>query len=209
MCKHIQLKDNTWYYRRRIPEDVRSLHRHTVTKKPTTSLFFSLKTSDKKIAAREADSQTRRLDALWKSHREGESFDANAQVSIAKLESAGLEPNDGTRLPNHNRILDFVDDLVGRYEPEEPVPSISRQDRLTLDILYGAQVPRTLNVAKDKHFSLGKGPRGSVAEKQFYRAWNLLLEITGDISLANIRREHGKEFVRRLVDTGVGAETVN
>ena len=69
-------------------------------------------------------------------------------------------------------------------------------------------MPRTLNDAKDKHFSLGKGPRGIIAEKQFYRAWNLLLEITGDITLTNIRREHGNEFVRRLVDTGVSAETI-
>ena len=28
MSKHVQLKGNVYYYRRRVPEDVRSLHRH-------------------------------------------------------------------------------------------------------------------------------------------------------------------------------------
>lgn len=124
MCKHIQLKDITWYYRRRIPEDVKNLHRNPVTRKLTTILFFSLKTSDIKVAAREADSQTRRLDALWQNHREGLSFDANVQVSLATLKSAGLEPSDGSDNPDHDRISNLVDDLVGRYEPDEPAPSI-------------------------------------------------------------------------------------
>lgn len=113
MCKHIQLKDNTWYYRRRVPEDVRSLHRDPMTKKPKASLFFSLKTSDKVVAAREADSQTRRLDALWKAHREGASPNADPQVTLAKLEASGLRPGDGERYPDLDPVLSFVDKLVG------------------------------------------------------------------------------------------------
>lgn len=79
---------------------------------------------------------------------------------------------------------------------------------MTLGILYGAPIPRTLTDARAKHFALGKGPKGKVAELQFKRAWDLFLEITGDITLQNLRRSHANEFVERLVKSGVGPETV-
>ncbi|WP_230801812.1 tyrosine-type recombinase/integrase [Seohaeicola saemankumensis] len=98
--------------------------------------------------------------------------------------------------------------IIGTHEPHEPPPVVSAQDKLTLDILYGAPVPKLLSDAKDKHFALGKGPKGKVAKDQFERAWGLLLEITGDISLDHLKREHGNEFVNRLMKRGVGAETI-
>jgi len=51
MCKHLQLKGNTYYYRRRVPEDVRSLYKR-LGKRPEEQLFFSLKTTDKLDVAR-------------------------------------------------------------------------------------------------------------------------------------------------------------
>ncbi|WP_318337274.1 DUF6538 domain-containing protein [Defluviimonas sp. D31] len=208
MCKHIQLKDNTWYYRRRVPEDARSLHKDSRTGKPKPQLFFSLKTTDKAEAARLANSHTRRLDALWKAHRQGHGNDANPKVSIAMLEAYGLKPGDAKRFPDHDVISDFVDSLVAPYEPDDEPPHVSPQDHLTIEILRGAPIPRTLTDAREKHFELGKGPKNKVGEQQFDRAWNLLLEITGDMPLDGLRREHANEFVRRLVATGVGAETI-
>ncbi|WP_404830307.1 DUF6538 domain-containing protein [Sedimentimonas flavescens] len=82
MCKHIQLKDNTWYYRRRVPKDVLRLHHKRGT------LFFSLKTTDKQQACRMADAETRRLDSLWKAHREG----VTGKVMSEQL---GLRPGRG------------------------------------------------------------------------------------------------------------------
>jgi integrase len=208
MCRHVQLKGNVYYFRRRVPEDVRSLHRHSATKQPQEQLFFSLKTSDKLEACRRADSHTRRLDALWKAHREGCGSEAKPTVSLAKLEAAKLAPGDGKRFRDHPAISDFVDDLVGPYEPDEPVPVLSAQDRLTLDILYGEAIPRTLTDAREKHFELGKGPKGKAALQQFERAWAELIAITGDITLDNLRREHANEFVRALYRRGVGPATI-
>lgn len=207
MCKHIQIKDNTWYYRRRVPDDVRSLHRDGNNKlKP--QLFFSLKTKDKAEAARLADSHTRRFNALWRAHREGSGYGADPLVSLATLERAGLQPGDGERYRGDNAIADFVDSLVGQYEQDDLRPIPSRQDRLTLDILRGASIPRSLTDAKEKHFELGKGPKNKVGQQQFDRAWKLLLEITGDITIENLKREHGNEFVRRLIKQGAGGETI-
>lgn len=207
MCKHVQLKGNTYYYRRRVPEDVRSIYKKLGNRK-LTQLFFSLKTTDKAEACRKADVQTRRLDALWQAHREGRKDAADPQVSLAVLEAADLAPGDGVRYPDNPFLSDFQDMLIGTHEPHEPPPIISPQDKLTLDILYGAPVPKLLSDAKDKHFALGKGPKGKVAKDQFDRAWGLLLEITGDICLEHLKREHGNEFVNRLVKRGVSAETI-
>ena len=204
MCKHIQAKGNRWYYRRRVPEDVRLLHLDPATRTPKAELFFSLKTGNKTEAARLADAQTRRLDALWKAHRDSSGNTANPLISVAVLESAGLKPGDGLRYPGHDVISEFVDGLIGGRDTHEETPLVSPQDRMTLDLLAGAPVPRTLGDARNKHFELGKGPRGSVAEKQFDRAWNLLLAVAGNITLDNLRREHANDFVRRLVATGVG-----
>ena len=206
MCKHLQLKGNTYYYRRRIPEDVRSLYKH-LGRRADEQMFFSLKTTDKMEACRRADAHTRRLDALWKAHREGNKTAVDPHVALATLEVAGMSPGDAVRYPDHPAISDFVDRLIGQHEPHEPSPRITPQDKLTLDILYGAPVPKLLSDARAKHFELGKGPKGKVAEAQFERAWNLLMDIVGDVPLDHLRREHGNEFVRRLVeDQGVGPE---
>lgn len=58
MCKHVQLKGNVYYYRRRVPEDVRSLHKR-LGRGREAQLFFSLKTSDKAEACRRADAHPR------------------------------------------------------------------------------------------------------------------------------------------------------
>jgi integrase len=105
-------------------------------------------------------------------------------------------------------VSDFIDRLVGMREPGDPLPRPSPQDKLTIDILYGAPVPRTLSDAREKHFELGMGPKNKIAQGQFERAWSLLLEVAGDVTLENLRRDKANEFVLRLVARGSGAETI-
>lgn len=207
MCKHVQLKGNVYYYRRRVPEDVRSLYKR-VGKPPQEQLFFSLKTTDKAEACRRADAHTRRYDALWKAHREGQTNEADVLAALATLELAGFEPGDAVRYPDSPAVDTFLDGYIGQREPHEPPIQPVAQEKLVIDLLYGKPVPKMLTDAKDKHFELGKGPKGKVAEKQFERAWNLLIDVTGDIPVDGIKREHGNEFVRRLVKQGVGPETI-
>lgn len=80
------------------PEDVRSLYKR-LGKRPEEQLFFSLKTTDKLEASRRADAFTRRLDALWKAHREKNASATDPRVALATLEAAGLEPGDALRSP--------------------------------------------------------------------------------------------------------------
>lgn len=79
--------------------------------------MFSLKTADKAEACRLADAQTRRLDALWKAHREGNKTAVDPLVALATLEVAGMSPGDAVRYPDHPAISDFVDRLIGQHEP--------------------------------------------------------------------------------------------
>lgn len=208
MCKHIKLQANTWYYRRRVPQHARHLHGMAHANKGRTHLFFSLKTSDKAEAARSADSYTRRFDALWKSADGTADRKASPDVALARLQAAALRPDDALRHPDHPHIESFIDGLIGQREPGDPAIVLSAQDKMTVGLLYGDPVPRTLSDAKEKHIALGKGPKNKIAQLQFDRAWNLLLEVAGNVTLEDVRRDHGNEFVRRLVKTKVGAETI-
>jgi len=60
VARYVEQRGGTYYFRRRIPDDVRPLY-------PGRKgfLFFSLKTSDPMEAARRADEEARRQDALW------------------------------------------------------------------------------------------------------------------------------------------------
>lgn len=208
MCQHIVLKKNTWYYRRRIPTYAQVFHKTAPSAKPPQQFYFSLKTADKMVACKKADAETRKLDALWEELRNGPDKGASSKVALAQLEARGLKPGDAIRFPNVPAISDFVDDLVGRYEPWQEPPEVSHQDKLTISILHGAPIPRTISDAKQIHFDLGKGPKGKTAEGQFNRAWVRLISITGDIPLAQIRREHANRFVRELLETGVSRATI-
>ena len=209
MCMYIEAKLNTWYYRRRIPKDVRQLHPHPRSGKPEVQIYFSLKTGDRAEACKKADAYTRRLDATWRAYREGSQGKASPLVAQATLLAAGLQPGDAIRYNDHPVVSDFIDRLVGMREPGDPLPRPSPQDKLTIDILYGAPVPRTLSDAREKHFELGMGPKNKIAQGQFERAWSLLLEVAGDVTLENLRRDKANEFVLRLVARGSGAETIN
>jgi hypothetical protein len=179
MCKHVQLKGNVYYYRRRIPEDARSLQRK-LGKPPQDQLFFSLKTGDKAEACRRADAHTRRLDSLWKSYKDGKLDQPDVLAALATLELAGFEPGDAVRYPGNPAVDVFLDRFIGQNEPDEPPIQPSPQEKLVVDLLYGEPIPRLLSDAKEKHFELGKGPKGKVGEQQFERAWKLLMDITGD-----------------------------
>lgn len=208
MCQHIQRKNDVWYYRRRIPEHARALHKAMPNGKKPVQVFFSLKTTDRMEACRRADAETRRLDAVWAALKNKATGEANPHLSLAQLEARGFQAGDAQRYPDSPAIQDFVDELVGPYEPDEPMPKVLPQDKLTIDILYGDPIPKLLSDAKQMHFSLGKGPKGKVAEGQFNRAWNLLISITGDIFVEKLRREHANQFVAKLIETGVTGETI-
>jgi integrase len=201
MCQHIEPKGNRWYYRRRIPQDCRELHKDPGAKKAPEQVYFSLKTANKAEACKLAVSHTRRFDALWKAHREG---NVDPKVSLAQLQAAGLAPGDGAKYPELDPVTDFVGDLLGRVDLWEDRPDPTRQERMTYDMLMTGNVPKTLSDARDKHIELGKLSKEPKQVQQFERAWAILLEVTGDITLNNLTRDHANQFVRKVITKGKG-----
>ncbi|MBM3606682.1 MAG: hypothetical protein FJX25_18845, partial [Alphaproteobacteria bacterium] len=209
-AKYIQKKGNVWYFRRRVSAGCESLYRDAKGK-PQSVLFFSLKTSDQIEAAKRANEHARRQDALWKNHLNSSTSEAvDPKAALGRLEAAGLRPGDGLRYADNPVIDRLVEALSGgSYEQGEYRPEPPAQDRLTLDLLMGNPVPRTLSDAKDKHIALGKGPRNKTAQQQFDRAWNILMDITGDVILKDVRREHANQFVGKLRARGIASETIS
>lgn len=208
-AKYIQKKGNVWYFRRRIKTGCEGLHRD-ISGKPQTVLFFSLKTSDQLQAAKKANEHARRQDALWDSHLNGSAEAVDPKAALGRLEAAGLQPGEGQRYRNNPVIEQFIEALSGGpYEQAEERPEPTAQDRLTIDLLMGKQVPRTLSDAKDKHTALGKGPRSKIGQQQFDRAWAVLMRITGDAIIKDVRRAHANAFVEKLRDRGITTKTIS
>lgn len=89
-------------------------------------------TSDKVAACKKANAETWRRDALRGVLRNVRTEGANAQVALAVLEARGFKSGDAIRHREEPPISDFIDDLVGRYEPFEEPPIVSPQDKLTM-----------------------------------------------------------------------------
>lgn len=71
-------------------------------------------------------------------------------------------------------------------------------------MLMTGRVPRTLSDARDKHIELGKLSNEPKQIQQFELAWTILMGVTGDITLDNLRREHANLFVRAVIARGKG-----
>jgi len=209
-AKYIQKKGNVWYFRRRVSAGCEGLHRDAKGK-PQSVLFFSLKTGDQMEAAKRANEHARRQDALWSSHLNSTSAEAvDTKAALGRLEAAGLRPGDGLRYPDNPVIDRFIDVLTGGpYEQNDYLPEPSAQNSLTLDLLMGKRIPRTLSDAKEKHIALGKGPKNKAAQQQFDRAWGIIMDITGDAIVKDVRREHANSFVEKLRNRGITGETIS
>jgi integrase len=199
--KYIEPREGIWYFRRRIPHDLR---KHYPSRE--AQIFCSLKTRDVTRAAKLANQMASEQDALWRSLRE------NAELSgpelkasaAAILQQHGLRPGQYQEYRQHKLEPDeFLDQL--RYMSQTDDGSISADDlpdnyRLAADLFYGKTLTPTLSEARDKHFALGKGPKGDKALAQFNNAYNQFLSLAGDLPIDKYRREDANRFVEVLAD---------
>lgn len=213
--KHIQRKSGSgvWYFRRRVPEDVR--HRYPIGSQGRKGEFmFSLKTKSEIEAGKKAHSLAREQDAYWKSLRDGEAVYGKEEqdAALAYLAAHGLKPGDAKRYradePGLDPFWNALEHEAGIEGPEsepEPLPPVPQ---LALDLFKGRPLPKTLSDARRKHFELGLGPKGEQALGQFENAWNRLLRITGDVAIESVSREQANAFVAGLVEDGLAPTTI-
>ena len=110
-------------------------------------------------AAERTHEPARRQDALWSNYLSGTVIvGIDPKAALGRLEAAGLKPGDELRCRDSALPLDdFVQGLTGGPMSRESIAQHQTpQSRLTLDLLMGNQVPRTLSDAQEKHVALGK-----------------------------------------------------
>lgn len=208
-AKYLELRDNTWYFRRRIPAEIQRFY----PGKPS-QIFLSLKTPDARQAARAAHQKALEQDAFWKSCRSGEPIVGKETrlSAFSILEAHGLTPGQHREYERLGLEPDgFLDEL--RYQSQDDEGRIILEDlpsdyAVAAKLFYGEKVAPTLVDARDKHFGLGLGPKGVKSHAQFENAFNLFLGIAGDLPVDQYRREHANEFVAALVDRNAKYATI-
>lgn len=209
--RYLHQKGNVYYFRRRIPADV---SRHYPDKREI--MMFSLKTSDKKEAARLANTHALQQDALWRALRENPDLDGPELRLAAEgfLSCYGLKPGQWAEYKRVGIEPDeFFDDLRHIGQVPDSVPTVMPEDlppyaALASDMFFGKKVVPTLTETVELHNKLkGQGGDAKATSGQA-NAVELLLSIAGDLPMNRYAREHARAFVDTLLKRGVKTTTV-
>ena len=208
--KYLQPKKNRWYFRRRIPHDVRKLYPGK-----TGDIYFSLKTADKIQAAKQADIHARQQDALWEAYRSGK-IDAGPEAhkaALGMLEAHGLRP--GQWEEYHKAEIEpdeFLNELAHLSEGEDG--QIVREDLpthavLAADLFYGVvqDVP-FLSEALKLYQKLVGEEEGTKEHGSRVRAVQRLMDESGDMPIDRYTRENARVYVDVLLAEGKKTATV-
>ena len=207
--KYLPKKGNVWYFRRRIPSDVRLAY----PGRPD-HMSFALKTSDPLVAARSANPCAGEQDALWGTVRSGvpvSSPHARA-AAMGILKAFNLEPGQNEiYVKNDLQPDDFIMELSPQSGGEDGrivLDALPTQHRIAADLFYGTQQTPTFGDVKHKHFELGKGPKAERMLAQFDSAYNQFLKLSGDQPIDLYRRADANLFVAALQKRGCAPMTI-
>ncbi|WP_050929602.1 DUF6538 domain-containing protein [Aestuariivita boseongensis] len=207
---HQKKPGGVYYFRRRIPDDVRRLY----PDKKTGMLMFSLKTKDKNEAVRQANRHAIQQDALWKASRAGSLEYSPEQLKAAEelLRANHLKPGDGNR-KGLEIALEFFADHLHETAVMYGAPSDefeARQDRTPWedylppvhraagDLLYGTKRPVFLSEALSDFQSRRQEDPATTAGKYRIRVVNQFIEWFGDRPIDQYSRQDANEFINRL-----------
>ncbi|MBO9449898.1 tyrosine-type recombinase/integrase [Tropicibacter sp. R16_0] len=216
VAKYIFQKSGSavWYFRRRIPDDVR---KHYPGKK-NGYLIFSLGTKDQLEAAKKAHQKALEQEAMWKSIRDGNVAAGPEVVSAAKemLSSYGLKPGQYAEYEAADlEPGEFVNELhhqVGitgshnQYKNwHKDLPPVHR---MAGDLFYGGKEPVFLSVALKEFQELkGEDPKDR-AGKDRVRVVNEFITQFGDLPIEKYSRDDANSFVKALLEKGNKTTTV-
>ncbi|TYP79924.1 phage integrase family protein [Maritimibacter alkaliphilus HTCC2654] len=208
-AKHLQKKGNVWYFRRRVPSDVRALY-----PKRKAELFFSLGTSNDVEAARLAHSFALQQDAMWRAHREGRLPVGPEAVAAgrAMLEAYGLKPG---QADEYRRVgiepedfLNRLSLLSGGEEGQIDYEDLPPGAAFAADLFFGNKknVP-FLSEAVQLHQEVCGELAGSKGSVSRWRAVNRFVEFAGDRPISGYTREQARDFLKLLLSRGVKTTT--
>lgn len=208
-AKYIELKGNTYYYRRRIPLDVQRRY-----PKKKRVVFVSLKTSDPVEAARLAHEKAKRQDAAWKAWRNGGGANSTEDLDAAYelLDAFDLKPGQAEEYQLHDLTPDdFLYELA--YLSQSGSDRIDRENlpnhaAIALDLFAGNKQTPLLSQAVELYKKI-KVPNESAKEAANRDSvLNELYNLAGDLPLDQFSRSHVNELVQRFADSGNTSSTI-
>tara|TARA_R100000935_G_scaffold58887_1_gene99080 strand:- start:10445 stop:11854 length:1410 start_codon:yes stop_codon:yes gene_type:complete len=216
MAKYIFQKSTSgpWYFRRRIPDDLR---KHYPAKK-NGYLIFSLQTKDASKAAQAANRQSLEQDALWAGLRDGSVSEGPELVKAANalLRSFGIKANQYAEYQKAGIEPEkFMEEL--RYqadarEPEDSTPSwgddLPPLHRLAADMFYGRKEPVFLSSAVTEFQELkGEDPKSKAGALRRSVVSAFIVQF-GDLPIDQYTRETANSFVKILLKKGNKTATI-
>ncbi|ARE81786.1 site-specific tyrosine recombinase XerC [Roseovarius mucosus] len=216
MAKYLFQKKGSdlFYFRRRIPDDVR---RH-YPNRTNSYLIESLQTKDRASAAKLAHRKALEQDALWKAIRSGDVAEGPERIEAAKallasydlkpgqhksFEAVGLEPDEF--LEELRFQAGARDSTESRPNWHEDLPPVHR---LAGDLFYGAKEPIFLSSALKEFQSLKGEDESSRAGTDRVRVVNDFIECYGDLPIVQYSRENANAFVKHLAAKGNKTATI-
>ena len=216
MAKYIFQKNGSelWYFRRRIPDDLRKHY----PSKNNGFLIFSLRTKDAKQAAKLAHRHASEQNALWKSLRTGSVLAGPeaTKAALAYLNSFGLSPGQHVQYEREGLEPEtFLDALLfeaDAREPENNTPSWAEElpivPRLAAEFYYGLKPPIFLSEAVTEFQELiGEDPE-SLGGKLRLRTFASFIGLCGDLPIDQYKRQHVNDFVKHLKSKDNATSTI-
>ncbi|WP_375708115.1 DUF6538 domain-containing protein, partial [Sulfitobacter sp. HGT1] len=216
MAKYIFQKNasSPWYFRRRIPDDLR---KHYPAKK-NGYLIFSLQTKDASKAAQAAHRQSLEQDALWGSLRDGAASEGPELVRAANalLGSFGIKAGQYVEYKKADLEPEkFMEELRYQADAREPENNIASWaddlpplHRLAADLFYGKKPPVFLSSATMEFQELKGEDPVSRAGTLRRRVVSEFITEFGDLSIDQYTRENANDFVKFLAKKGNKTATI-
>ena len=212
-ARYLLAKEGLYYYRRRIPDDVRHLHPGK-----NGMLVTSLKTRDPIEAARKAHALAKQHDALWDAHRRGDAVEGPEvqRAALAMLDSFGLRPGQSAEYRRvgiePDRFLQELSHLSGGLTPDrddiiaEDLPNYAL---LAANLFSGAALPRRyLSDAAELFQQLKAEPPTSKSYTSRQVKLREFIAHAGDLPIEDYRRDHVRSFIAALLAKGLKTDTV-
>jgi integrase len=211
--RYVYLRNNTYYYQRKIPTDL--LERYGGTKLIKTNL----KTLDIREVLSKVQALNKHYESTWETMRNNASITPSSvrHSAIALLKQYGLNP-----LPaiNNEDYIDHFMDLV--VEPKREAHANGNEDTyrgsspeqyLTPVETESFRLLRTapkllLSEALDIYLNGHQKKSNETFRVYTQRSWRKLIEILGDIPFEEVSKKHSNLFVDKTLESGVKTTTV-
>lgn len=208
MASYLYQRGNTFHFRLRVPKELEDRY-------PAPLIRKSLKTSDPKEAMRLADAMYRQHQATFSALRGSDQLSPADTIRAAQHLADSLPPLEFDTDYFDARYQAYVERKGFAPEALEQNPDmvkdrdyLSAVELKALQILKGGSTKRPrLSDALDIYLTTHRHADRKKATDRAKRDWGQLVDMAGDIFIAELGREHARAFVARCAANGMKTAT--